>query len=506
MSSRRSPAWTAVLALALGLVVVRSLVFLLFEQSFFDGDQATCGIMALQLSRAQAFPLFIYGMSYLLAVSVWPAALCIALLGPGVLALKLPLLVINLAVAVLLLRGLVRDAGLSPREAFCAVLPFSAAPVVAASQLVNHLGGTVEPFLWILLVWVLRRRPLLLGLTAGIGYLNRPFTLYGIAAGVAIWLIDRLREPRSAWPRRLREAAVRTAVAAAAFAAVLVTVSLLRPLSTGVGEWDRGYGLARLMDWPGVKNRGLGLTRTMLPALAGGESGHAFGVLTRSVTGSSWAAWLMLLVCLLAAGVTVAGGRRWQWERLRFPLFLVLSSTGCLLAYVAIAVGGGAPAYVRYVLLGLLLPVGLLAAAFTVARGTARLALASAALLWATLSLAGHGRLLHEYLTRTPPDDIRELVSFLEGRQFECGLADYNVAHEVSYLSGERVRLCGRGVTRVLAYRDLLLTHGDRGVGVVASSRCRGGTRVAGWCVVNPPAPLHYRDAVARAGGTPGSE
>jgi hypothetical protein len=100
---------TTVLSVALAVTMVRSLVFVLFEQSFLGGDQPTFGITALHLSRGQAFPIYAYGMSYMLAVSVWPAAVFVALLGPTVLALKWPLLVASLVVVALLLRALTPD-------------------------------------------------------------------------------------------------------------------------------------------------------------------------------------------------------------------------------------------------------------------------------------------------------------------------------------------------------------------------------------------------------------
>ena len=186
--------WRVALALAAGIITLRALVFVLFEQSYFDADQAVFGLMALHLSEARAFPLYMYGQGYMLAVSVWLAAPFVLALGPTVAALKLPLLGLNLVAAGLLLRGLVRDSRLSPWLALLASLPFVLAPVVPTSRLLEHQGGVIEPFVWILLLWVLRSRPLLLGLVAGLGYENREFTAYGLVALAFVAVLEgRLR-------------------------------------------------------------------------------------------------------------------------------------------------------------------------------------------------------------------------------------------------------------------------------------------------------------------------
>ena len=64
--------------------------------------------------RRRAVPLFMYGQSYILAVEAWMAAPLFLLAGPSIAALKLPLLAVNLATALLLVHLLERDGGLRP--------------------------------------------------------------------------------------------------------------------------------------------------------------------------------------------------------------------------------------------------------------------------------------------------------------------------------------------------------------------------------------------------------
>ena len=116
-----------VLALVVLAVVARSAVFVFWQQSFFDSDQAVIGLMAKHLSELRAFPVFMYGQSYMLGVEAWLAAPVFLLLGVSVTSLKLPLLAINLAVAILLLRTLDREAGLRPAYAASAACSSSSA-------------------------------------------------------------------------------------------------------------------------------------------------------------------------------------------------------------------------------------------------------------------------------------------------------------------------------------------------------------------------------------------
>src|SRR5213594_3476401 len=92
------------------LIVARSAIFVFWEQSYFDSDQAVIGLMGKHLSELRAFPLFLYGQNYILAVEAWMAAVSFRIVGVSVAALKLPLLCVNLAVIVLLVRLLEREA------------------------------------------------------------------------------------------------------------------------------------------------------------------------------------------------------------------------------------------------------------------------------------------------------------------------------------------------------------------------------------------------------------
>ena len=85
-----------VFACAAALVLLRSAIFVFFD-SVFDSDQAVVGLMAKHLSEGRALPVFKYGQDYQLAAPLlW-------LFGPSLLALKLPVLLMNIALAMLLI-------------------------------------------------------------------------------------------------------------------------------------------------------------------------------------------------------------------------------------------------------------------------------------------------------------------------------------------------------------------------------------------------------------------
>src|SRR3954463_9258127 len=153
---------TARLRIAIGLALIvaaRSAVFVFAPGAHFDSDQAVTGLMAKHLSELRAFPVFWYGQTYMLGVEAWLAAPVIAIFGAGVAPLKLPLLAINLAVALLLYFSLIDDAELQPGQAAFATLFFAlAAPITAAHYLTAN-GGNVEPCLYVLLLWRLGQAP-----------------------------------------------------------------------------------------------------------------------------------------------------------------------------------------------------------------------------------------------------------------------------------------------------------------------------------------------------------
>lgn len=468
------------LALAAALVLARAFLFIVFEEAQLDADQAVYGLMAKHLASLQAFPLYAYGQRYMLAVSVWLAAPFVALFGCHVWAIKLPLLFINLAVAGLLVTRLARETGLAPLTALAVSLPFVFPPVGAAARLLEHAGGNVEPFLWISLLWILRYRPIPFGLVAGVGFLNREFTAYGIAGVLLVEAIEGRLLTRGSLRAKLR--------AGLAFAAVAALVHFLAPFSTNA------FGLApqvRWKGWPGVLGR-LGALITLLPSLYGVRSTplSAFTVESRLMVGWSVAA---LPAVVVLAAVAVRAGLRFRdrppLREIVLPLYLASVGALAVAAYALLGRGGGDPTYLRYLLLALLFPIGLFALFFRLEpRRGWRVGAMAALLVWAASSAADQARVLTEYARRPPPHAFRTLAEHLEKRGIAYGVADYWTAYPVTFLSSERVRLASSSLNRIPEYETLFEGHRDQAVRILEPP-CQAGTKVAGWCVVGPPAP-----------------
>ena len=209
------------------LVIARSSVFVFWPAAHLDSDQAVTGLMAKHLAELRAFPVFWYGQTYMLGVEAWLAAPLMALAGASVAALKLPLLAMNVAIALLLFRGLTTDAGLDePRAALATLFFVLAAPITTAHYLTAN-GGNVEPCFYVLLLWTLRRRPVWFGVVLGTGFLNREFTIYGAAALVTL---DAARRTLLT-----REAARRYGIAFGAAVVVWVGFLILRHFSSAAG-------------------------------------------------------------------------------------------------------------------------------------------------------------------------------------------------------------------------------------------------------------------------------
>src|SRR5262245_65572834 len=96
----------------------------------------------------------------------------------------------NIAVVSMLWIGLRDESRVGPWGAALAILPFAAPSAVISSRLVEHQGGNIEPFVFVLAAFFLRERPIALGAVAGVGFLNREFSLIGL---IALLMMDALQ-------------------------------------------------------------------------------------------------------------------------------------------------------------------------------------------------------------------------------------------------------------------------------------------------------------------------
>jgi hypothetical protein len=469
------------------LTIARSAVFVFWPAAHFDSDQAVTGLMAKHLAELRAFPVFWYGQTYMLAVEAWMAAPLMALAGATVTALKLPLLAMNVAIVLLLYRGLTRDMGLDAMRAAFATMFFVLASPITTAHLLTANGGNVEPCLYVLLLWTLRQRPILMGVVLGVGFLNREFTIYG---AFALILLDLSRRRLFTAP-----AAARYAVAFAAAAAVWVAFQVLRQYSSAAGPGtsvaDLHSALAannllqvaeRLCLDAGAMVSGVGRIVTVhWPELFGLEPQRLtdFGIesgIRQGLTGSAWLLLPVLGVPLLRRfGAPVHRPDTGAGE---FGRYLMIVAGLSVIGYLAGRCGVIDFPTMRYELLSIPGAVGL--AAWYLQAERSRPLIAGWAACCAAMFLVAvvaHARLLAEYATTPPIAMKQDLIRALDARGIRYAYADYWTAYYVSFMTRERIIVSATEIPRVKSYERLVDTH--RGEAVLISRRpCGGGEQV----------------------------
>lgn len=470
----------AVVALA---VVLRSAVLVFWPQSQFDADQAITGLMAKHLAELRAFPVFYYGQNYMLAVEAWLTAPFFLLFGVSITALRLPLLAINLAVGFLLLRTLERETGLRPLLALVPTLFFAMPAPGTTAHLLEANGGTIEPFLYVLLIWLTRRRPALCGLIFGIGFLQREFALYGLLALVAVEAIEGTTFTRAGLKARL--VLLRTA------AEVWLVVQWLKWYSSAAGPGttmadvyhprDNVIELANRICWD-LATLPRGAWRMLTehwPVLFGTRVLPLtdFAIDSRMHQGLS-GSWLVLaaMAALALAGIVRGARVARTWKPADpFSAYLVLVALLSGAGYVVGRCGEVDFVVMRYELLSILGAVGIGAWFLRVERSRI-LRRTWIALACGTVAVAmvAQGRLLGEYIAHPPVGAKQQIVNYLEARGVRYAYSDYWTAYPLTFLTNERIIVAADDFVRIRQYNRIVDEH--RGEAVrVSRVPCEGG-------------------------------
>jgi hypothetical protein len=494
----RSAALAVCAGIAVALVLFRCYPSLAFEQYDFDSDQSILGLMAKHLSEFKGFPLFLYGQHYMLGVEAWIAAPFFVIGGPTIQMLKLPMVLMNVAAALWLLREVARSSG-SPWLALVACLPFLVTTPAISAHLIQSTGGSAEPLVWVLVLWALRRRPLLFGLLLAVGTLEREFTIYALAGTVVgLWMERRAHPDAQPW-RPLRWAAI----TASGFAIVWIAVDLLKRRINTYGPGAQAVEtkslsmqisslLSRVDVHPGdMLARLWALATEGLPDLFGGApmTPFKYNINSQMAVGSriAGAALLIALVICLAGVVwALLASRSQRPARIApFTVFLALVSLQSTLAYsLSSDAVPGMPPMLRYVLLSLYLPVAVVAAFFEIERRRSLRALVvSLLVVFAVPGLVDGGRIIADYTRHPPPNEHRALVDDLMSRHIRYGYGIYWDAYITAFLSREQVILASTDNARIGEYQDRVDRNRRFAVKVVRQP-CTGGRQVSAWCIV----------------------
>jgi hypothetical protein len=477
---------------ALALVLLRCAVPAFYEQFNFDSDQAIFGLMAKHMSEFRAFPLFMYGQNYILSVESMVAVPFFWIGGATFMMLRLPLVVMNGIVALWLINTLSRSGGLRPALALVAVVPFVATTTVTSATLVENAGANIELFVYVLALWAARHRPYLLGLILAIGVLNREATIFAVPAllVVALWR-------RELWTRRFADNALKTA---SAFAIAWFAVSsfadifqrnALRSERAATGLFLEVATIAARVsfkphDW---LIRWRSLLADCLPDLLGIRVIHpsAYNVTTGIEAGSSLLAVVLLLLAIVTlsrlAAIAFQDRGTTPSDTIAFAVYLGLIGVQTLLTYpLADNIVPGLPGILRYVLLGLLVPVSLLTLHLALERRRAlRAIVVFLVVVWATVNIRDNWRLVREYRVSPPASEHRDLADHLIAQGMTRGWATYWDCYRVDFLARERVILASSDYIRIPSYQ----TEVERQARTARIVRqpCSVGTRFEAWCI-----------------------
>ncbi len=451
------------LFVACALVVARSYIFWAYEQAHITSDQAIVGLMAKHIAEGRAWPLYFYGQSYLLAVEAWLVAPFLWIGGPTMASLRAGMVAINLATVVLLVWGLVRWGRLRPLLALVAVLPFAIAPPFTSSLLVEAQGGNVEPLAFVVLFWWLRARPLALGLTLGIAVFNREFTIFALPVLVLADVVEHGWPTREFWRRWL--------LAGVMFVAVWQATSALKPYADMMGPGTRGQMLggsagSELKDvtehmglsWREWPSRVVANATRFFPLLMGAV--HVDDVVASQGRNAMRWPLLLALAAMLARALWLAVASRNRDEPVRFAGYLAgvgVSSMLCL------ALVWGLDVFtLRYMMMSLLLPVGVVALVFALEPVVlVRRVVVALVVAWALFASIDNVALMRRYAAGVP-DVYGEVAKGLVARGITVAQAPYWHAYRLTFLSGERVKIASTDFVRINEYQGLANAAGDQ--------------------------------------------
>ena len=479
------------LAVATAIIALQSVVPLTVEQ-YFDSDQAVYGLMAKHLSEGRAFPLFFYGQNYMLGVQAWLAVPFFWIGGPTVSMLRMPVVLLNLGVALGYVWFLARQ-GLRPRYALVAALPVIAFTPAKAMEFGAVYGAGIEPFGYALLLWYLRRWPFAFGAVLGFGTLHREFTFLALPAlAFAVWKDPAFRTVRSLAGR------------AAGFATVWLIVDVIKRnvnvYGPAGGTWDAGsvaLGAQTFAGWLSFDVRAYALRVWQMitwgiPEMFGGRRYvvGAYGIPGTVEVGSI----VCGLALVTALGIALARSV-WLWraagsrlpDRWRqFSVYLVTLAVLNLLIY---GLNGGIainlPPILRYALFTPLLPIAVLASYLFRDRSPQwRAAVAALVLVWAAGNTVDNARLAVHLARNPPPKPHRRMATYLEGCGITYARATYWDAYVITFLAQERVIVASTTTVRISAYQAEVDAHAGEAV-TLQRLPCEGVTKIAAWCVVD---------------------
>jgi hypothetical protein len=486
------------LALVVAAVLARSALPLYWGDVYFNADHATTGLMAKHIAEGRAFPVMQYGAQYVLVLEAWLTAPLMLVADNSLSLLAVVPVVFNALTAILLYLLLTGgETPLRPALALFATLPVALPSVSAADELSEPIGMNIEPLFFTLVLWLVRERPVALGVAAAVGIKNREFVLYAVAA---LLFLDLVRNGSAAlWRPRI--------ATVIAFAMTWTTINVLTQRSTPLGP---GTTMATLGDVGGNMSRATGalcfaadqiphdvamVTTELLPFQFGLRSDRwrLAGYPGAPPPNLAWLWWPLVMV--LAIGALRGIRRLYRREATAHAwlgTYLVLVGLQAVIVYAGSRCGNIGIYNMRYMLLSVLAASG---AIILTVEGTPVRALGAVVMsvvgLWLAWCLVGHAALIRGYLTSPPENNYSHLAAYLEEHGIGYVVTDYWVGYQVAFRTSERVRAATQ-FDRVHEHLLAVDANMERAVEVRRSSEgpCEGAVAVGPFyvCALKLPA------------------
>ena len=332
-------------------------------------------------------------------------------------------------------------------------------------------------------------------LFAGFAFLHREFAAYAIAA---ILLLD-IATRRAFTRERLRDYAISWGM----FSLVALGVSLLKTKADLLGPGTAGTlnlgGLdAQVSSWGGLvcwtpgelgwnlrwlRDENLGMMFNYRPDRLGPDDW------TPTPAGHGWLA-IALAVMVIVAGVDVVRRRRnIDSESRQFGTYLMVVAIEAAFAYAVLGCHVRDLSLIRYTLLTLYFPIGLLVL-FLRAKPAAwsRAIVLGIVVVWGAASMLDNGRFLAAYLHRPPGSPARDLANYLESEGVKYGRGTYWIAYQLDFLSQERLKVASLEKVRVAEYQTIVDAHGEHAVHIRPNRGwpnrpCEVGVTFRLWCL-----------------------
>jgi hypothetical protein len=214
---------------------------------------------------------------------------------------------------------------------------------------------------------------------------------------------------------------------------------------------------------------------------------YGFGRHYTVVSGGVWLApvlGLLLTLSLLFVVRNRAALKKSAAGTLAFYLVAIAAQAALVYAVLGCTVRDGT--LVRYTLLTIYFPIGLLAAVFSVA-SHARLRIVVVVLVaaWGVVSLADNARFLAGWARWSPANAHRELANLLEAQGVRYAIAPYWTAYHLGFLTQERIVVASSDKVRISEYQRIVREHEAESVQIVEDTGCLPkGARFRHWCLM----------------------